>query len=799
MINFSHKNEILTLENDLINFEFDVSSGLMNFYDKDKQNYVISKAISSISYESTSVNTSDSAEVNWEIEEFEDEIDKGMALILNFLSKLGKAQFKLIIKLFETRPFIFLQNVIVNTLNSSIRIKIFGPISLSESYLSRIDLDTSINDWKILAGAYQSWSLAKLLSPFDKNDVPKVPDFFIPASRILVSNPEEKREKHELIGDNYIMIKNLKTQRGVLFGFLTFKDQLSNILFQFNKNKRTLKKLIARAQADNIILEPNEELFSELLMINFVTPPLENLILYADVIKIINKPIPWDNIPVGYCTWYYYYQRITEAEAIKNVKFIASHHDEIPIKYFQIDDGYEKDIGEWEANEKFPNGMKSLVDKINNAGFEAGLWVAPFMIGKKSSLYEKHPDWVLRDKKGNPIEAQKHNPAWGFFNPSLALDCSHPEVQDWLRTEFTKITKDWGFNYIKIDFIYAACVSSNFYNKKMTRAQVYRKGLEIIRETIGPNVLLLGCGAPLGPSIGLVNAMRVSTDTAPNWNPIINKMGQKLLNIPNIPCIFNAMKNNIRSFFMHKKLWINDPDCLMVRFTKTGLKEEEIKTEITCIALLNGYYFLSDDFSQLDKESIKLIKMFYPFDGNTAIPLDLFESEIPEILDLTITKEFGDWHIVGIFNWSDKTKNIVLNMDALGCEKEKEYHVFEFWEQKYYGIYKEKITFSNMLKHSCKLIAIKEVKYVPQLLSTTIHFTQGAVEVRKCDYNTESNELQLIIEFPGKNGGSLFFFNPKGNEWKVNNNEKYKLVMKSKEIYELKVDFENYLEITIFC
>ncbi|MFX0138518.1 MAG: glycoside hydrolase family 36 protein [Candidatus Hodarchaeota archaeon] len=798
MMNFNEKDGILTIENEYINVKFDTNSGFMNFMDIEKKKHVISNGFSSISYDTKNVDTLDEAEIKWEKGEFEDKIGKGISLILNFISKIGKPQLKLIIKLFENKPFIFLQNTIINNLGRAIRIKSFSPIELKETSLSQVDLGTTIDDWKILAGQYQSWAPIKLVGPFEKNFKPKVPNFIAPGRLVFLSNPDEERKKHEQVGDNYIVMKNLKTQENILFGFLTFENQLSQIIFQFNKKKRALKRLNTRSQADNIILEPNEELSSELLMINFVTPPIENLILYADLIKKLNKTIQWEKVPTGYCTWYIYFHKINEEECLKNLNFIAERNDQIHITYFQLDDGYQITIGDWEANEKFPEGMKKFVNKIEKKGFKAGLWLAPFFVGKKSMLYKQHPNWVLRNNKGKPVVVSK-NPAWGYRNTIYALDCSHPEVQEWLRSLFTKITKDWGFKCIKIDFIFGACATTNYYNKKMTRAQVYRKGLEIIRETIGPDVLLLGCGAPIGPSIGLVNAMRVSPDTHTSWDPWYAKLLRKRIRLHGVPCVVNAMRNNMRAFFMHKKFWINDPDCLMVRLENTNLTEEEVKTEITCIGLLNGYYFLSDNFSYVNDKQVSLIKKFFPFDGKTAIPIDLFESEMPQILDLPIKKEFGNWHIVGIFNWGNKTKNIELNFEDLRLEKDKEYHIFEFWKQKYYGIYKQKITFSNMKKHSCKLITIKEVKSKPQLLSTSFHFLQGVVEIKSCSYDEESKKIKILIEFPGKNEGNLFFFNPEEKEWHIDKLENVKLIKKSNNIYESEVNFENNLELSISC
>ncbi len=89
--------------------------------------------------------------------------------------------------------------------------------------------------------------------------------------------------------------------------------------------------------------------------------------------------------------------------------------------------------------------------------------------------------------------------------------------------------------------------------------------MELIREAAGPDTYLLGCGAPLGPSLGIVDGMRIGTDTAPDWEP--KYMGIELLfpNDPDIPSAKNALQNTISRSAMHNRWWHNDPDCLLLR------------------------------------------------------------------------------------------------------------------------------------------------------------------------------------------------------------------------------------------
>ena len=80
-------------------------------------------------------------------------------------------------------------------------------------------------------------------------------------------------------------------------------------------------------------------------------------------------------------------------------------------------------VGDWETVnlKKFPNGLTPIVQQIHTAGFQAGLWLAPFVCEKKSALFHDHQDWLLR-YRGKPW---KNGPNWSGH---YSLDIDNPEV-----------------------------------------------------------------------------------------------------------------------------------------------------------------------------------------------------------------------------------------------------------------------------------------------------------------------------------------------------------------------------------
>ncbi|MBL8064142.1 MAG: alpha-galactosidase, partial [Anaerolineales bacterium] len=108
-----------------------------------------------------------------------------------------------------------------------------------------------------------------------------------------------------------------------------------------------------------------------------------------------------NHIPRVWCSWYSLYTAIDEKLLYQSFDLLG----DLPFEVLQVDDGWQQDIGDWEANTKFPSGMSALAEKIKSTGRRAGLWLAPLLAAKSSRLYREHSDWLLRDEKGQLVSA----------------------------------------------------------------------------------------------------------------------------------------------------------------------------------------------------------------------------------------------------------------------------------------------------------------------------------------------------------------------------------------------------------
>jgi alpha-galactosidase len=306
----------------------------------------------------------------------------------------------------------------------------------------------------------------------------------------------------------------------------------------------------------------------------------------------------------GWCSWYHFFHGITEEALRRNLDALAAQRTELPIQVVQLDDGYQRAIGDWlETNEKFPSGLVPLASAIRDAGFQPGIWTAPFCVTSESRLFRSHRDWLLR-RGGEPLRGL-HHAQWTKEGWVFVLDPSRDEVAAHLLRTAAALA-GMGFTYQKLDFLYTAAMAADAADPRLSPAARLRRGLQAIRDGAGPEAFLLGCGCPLGPAVGVVDGMRVGPDVAPHWDthPPTRIAGVE----PTQPSVRNGVRNVLARAWMHRRLWLNDPDCLMSRSSDTALGREEIRSLAGAIAATGGMVLFSDDVPVLDTEGRSLVR-----------------------------------------------------------------------------------------------------------------------------------------------------------------------------------------------
>ncbi|MEU9019782.1 glycoside hydrolase family 36 protein [Actinomadura sp. NPDC048394] len=264
---------------------------------------------------------------------------------------------------------------------------------------------------------------------------------------------------------------------------------------------------------------------------------------WADGIAAGHAPERCPAVPPMWCSWYGYWDKVTDADILDNLALAERHG--IDADMFLIDDGYEAEIGDWLDLRPGFGSLERSVGAVLESGRRAGIWVAPFLVGRRSRTFRDHPDWLVGGAHAGVM-----------WDQDLAvLDVTHPDAAAHLAQVFTRF-RALGLSHFKLDYLYAGALPGRRH-EDIGSIAAYRRGLELIRAAIGPDAALHACGAPMLPSIGLADIMRVSPDTAPRVLPKAGDLSQ--------PSQLGARLTGAAREFLHARWWVNDPDCIMAR------------------------------------------------------------------------------------------------------------------------------------------------------------------------------------------------------------------------------------------
>jgi alpha-galactosidase len=279
--------------------------------------------------------------------------------------------------------------------------------------------------------------------------------------------------------------------------------------------------------------------------------------------------------PTVWCSWYHYFGDVTQDDIIENLGAIGSH--DLPVTVVQVDDGWNTEVGDWLTLSGRFASLDDLASRIRDTERRAGIWLAPFIAGADSELVHDHPDWLLGDA------------GYNWHQALHGLDLTHPGVQGYLREVFEGL-RDVGYDYFKLDFLYGGALPGKRHTPQ-TAVQAYVCGLDVIRDAAGPDAYIVACGAPMLPSVGRVDAMRISSDT---YDPSDLDDGTNVL---------RGQASIEARAWQQGRLWVNDTDCLVAR---PGFTRRDAWADV--IIRLGGLRSVSDRVSDLDAHGLELTR-----------------------------------------------------------------------------------------------------------------------------------------------------------------------------------------------
>ncbi len=476
------------------------------------------------------------------------------------------------------------------------------PIEMVNAYVD-FGFDYEIGD-KVYVNGYQSWTTSR---EYTKDDIqgglmglgkyPPVKNFCeIFGDYCFQNYTHEKGRFHSY---SYTYIK--RNGKVMLIGTLT--ERYGYTVFHHNMSKN-----IIRIQKDVEGVTATEAY----PILNVYWTEGEYNAVFDEYFAVLNVPKPKYKRMNGYTSWYNYYGGITEEILSRDIDGLATLGKKADI--FQIDDGYQTAVGDWKTvkKDKYPNGMRYLVDKVHSKGYKAGLWLAPFNAQKNAVVVKEHPEWFIKMANG---KMEKGSIAWGG---AYTLDFYIPEAAEYIRDFFKCVFEEWNFDMVKLDFLYSICRTPR-YNK--SRGQIMTEAMEFLRDCLGDKIFL-GCGVPLFPSFGIVDFCRISCDMGKMYyDPWYMKhTNQELFSTR---C---AMNNTIFRRHLDGRAFGNDPDVFYCRENdvrkkdKLALKtswldftDEQRELLATVNSMLGNVLFVSDNVGGYNAEQRRLVeKAFTP-------------------------------------------------------------------------------------------------------------------------------------------------------------------------------------------
>jgi alpha-galactosidase len=150
--------------------------------------------------------------------------------------------------------------------------------------------------------------------------------------------------------------------------------------------------------------------------------------------------------PVLYNSWEATEFNVSESGQIA----LAEKAAQLGVERFVIDDGWfgqrkndHAGLGDWYVNkEKFPNGLKPVIDRVHQLGMDFGIWVEPEMVNPDSDLYRKHPEWAI-NFPGRPRTEGRNQ---------LLLNLARPDVMEYVYHWLDELVSNNDINFLKWDY-----------------------------------------------------------------------------------------------------------------------------------------------------------------------------------------------------------------------------------------------------------------------------------------------------------------------------------------------------------
>lgn len=527
---------------------------------------------------------------------------------------------------------------------------------------------------------------------------------------------------------------NAESRNGVVGGWVT-TDRGSGIVLTDGKT------MLPRVDYGRLQLKPKQRVGLETFVIGYFDDARLGLEAYADAVAKVYK-IELPPMPTVHCTWYVD-GASTQGKMRERTEFVADELKKFGMNVMQIDDGWQLGQSRNGPNKVFighkpdgpyPAGMRQTADMIASHGMTAGIWLLPFAGTFDDPWFADKRDWFAKRPDGQPFDTP-----WG----GTCFDLTIPKVQDHLRLEIRKCVKDWHYHYLKLDGYSTGMAVSPQYindtfkeddygqavlkNPEITQMEMARNSQRIVREEAGRDTFILGCcvsqnARSAGQAFGMVDAMRIGPDNGAGWEAIMS-----------------GPQYGAWQYFLHGRVWYNDPDPLYVRI-EPPMASKVICTFVTLAGFMNSS---SEEYAKLKPGQLDLLKRTMPSHKAVARPVDLFENKIPKLWLVSDHSLPFERNLIGVYNWESKEATFEYDLKRMGLKDGIRYIAFDYWNNRLLPVFQDRLV-RTLPARSCEDLSVRPLVSHPQLISTSRHITQGLVDVSREEW--KDNRLEGTSE-----------------------------------------------------
>ena len=502
-------------------------------------------------------------------------------------------------------------------------------------------------------------------------------------------------------------------------------------------------RLGIRSDMSNVLLQPGETRWGQ--QTAFVYGPYDEAAtavmrhLAETHGSRIKKP------PVtGWCSWYDRYSDITEETVLSSARAFAELKNRRPVDVLQIDDGYQTCNGDWNCNEKFPNGFAPFLQTAEDAGAMAGIWLAPTSVHSESRVYKERPDWIARLPDGSPNGTCEN---WG--PTAYWLNLTLPEAFQYA-VNTLRDKRALGFRYFKIDFNTVIADGRLSYDASRTSLQLYRDLYAAYREAIGEVAWLCSCSGLTRGTFGYADSSRIGPDSPPIWD-----------RLPDESCLRGCLNAAAGTCMTNGVIYANDPDVTFLFPKRLGeyppLTPEELRTWHTAVGLLGGTQMISDPMAaDASKQNLRMLEILSPPAREKAKPLQPATDPLLRSFGMSVNRPFGDSFAEMVHNPADTEESCPVTLPAFNGTV-RPCHVWSFWDRRYLGV-RDRDFEVFVPVHGCVLLRFTPVpqKETLTLLGSDLHISMGAAEIADIRIGGAEAEIRLN-SCAGAREGTLCF------------------------------------------